>query len=118
MGTNLTPTVDPSELGFDPDRLERIGAHFRTYVDDGRLPGWAIAVSRRGEIVYHDAYGKRDVAADKPIEDDTIYRFFSMTKPMTSVAIMMLLEEGLVSLDDPVSKYIPSFADQRVFSSG
>lgn len=112
------PTVDPAEFGFDADRLGRITSHFRTYVDDGRLPGWALAVTRRGSVVYHDTYGKRDVATDKPIEHDTIYRFFSMTKPMTSVAIMMLLEEGLLSLDDPVSKFIPAFADQRVYSSG
>ncbi len=118
MGNNLTPTADPTKLGFDPDRLQRIGTHFRTYVDDGRLPGWAIAVTRRGEVVYHDTYGNRDVATGKPIEDNTLYRFYSMTKPITSVAIMMLLEEGKLSLDDPVSTYIPSFADQRVYSSG
>ncbi len=118
MGDNLTPTADPEELGFDSGRLNRIGHHFRGYVDDGRLPGWAVLVSRRGQIVYHDTYGQRDIATGDPIEDDTIYRFFSMTKPVTSVAIMMLLEEGLLSLDDPVAKFIPAFADQRVYSSG
>ncbi len=116
--THHAVTADPSELGFDPARLQRIGDHFRHYVDDGRLAGWSFSISRRGEVAHTDSYGQRNIETGAPIEDDTIYRFYSMTKPVTSVAVMMLFEEGLLSLDDPVAKYIPAFAEQRVYTSG
>lgn len=106
------------DLGFDPDRLARIPAHFKAYVDDGRLPGWQMVVARRGEVVLSEHYGQRDIEAGKPIEPDTLYRIFSMTKPITSVALMMLVEQGRIKLRDPVAKYIPEFADCRVYRSG
>ena len=110
--------VDPSEVGFDPQRLARIEQHFAKYVDDGRLPGWHIAVSRGGKRVYSTSYGHADVENGKPIADDTIYRIYSMTKPICAVAALMLWEEGLFEMHDQVKWFIPSFADQKVFRSG
>lgn len=114
----LQPDLDPDELGFDPGRLARLSAHFRRYVDDGRLPGWSLAVSRAGEVAYLDTYGHRDREAGLPVELDSIYRIYSMTKPVTSVAAMMLYEEGAFELTDPVSRFIPSFEQLRVYRSG
>jgi CubicO group peptidase (beta-lactamase class C family) len=111
-------TAEPKDLGFDADRLARITTHFKAYVDDGRLPGWAIAVSRNGETPYLETYGKRDLESGAPVELDTVYRFFSMSKPITSVAAMILFEEGKLELTDPVSKFVPAFADTRVYSKG
>jgi CubicO group peptidase (beta-lactamase class C family) len=110
--------IDPTEAGFDADRLARIDAHFARYVDDGRLPGWQVVVSRAGRVVHASTYGRRDIAADLPFADDTIVRIFSMTKPITSVAAMMLYEEGAFQLKDPVSDFIPEFADTPVYRSG
>ena len=110
--------VDPAEVGFSGERLGRIDRHFAKYVDDGRLPGWLIAVARHGKIVHLSTYGHRDVEAGLPVELDTVFRIYSMTKPVTSVAAMALYEEGAFELNDPVSNFIPSFADVRVFTGG
>lgn len=110
--------VDPAELGFDASRLSRIDSHFARYVDDGRLAGWSVAVARRGRLAHVSHYGRRDLAEDLPVTDDTVWRIYSMTKPVTSVAALMLWEEGLLELTDPVSRYIPSFADARVYTGG
>ena len=107
-----------SQLGFDPARLARIGRHFAAYVDDGRLPGWQVQVSRRGEIAYRENYGWRDIENKLPVEDDTVFRIYSMTKPITSVAAMILYEEGRFELTDPVAKYLPAFAQMRVLTGG
>jgi CubicO group peptidase (beta-lactamase class C family) len=110
--------VDPGEAGFDAERLQRIDRHFARYVDDGRLPGWLVLVARDGEVVHLSTYGQRDMEAGLPVEVDTRWRIFSMTKPITSVAAMLLYEEGGFELKDPVSRYIPSFEDVRVYRSG
>jgi CubicO group peptidase (beta-lactamase class C family) len=110
--------VAADEVGFDPDRLKRIDTHFARYVDDGRLPGWLIAVARAGRIAHLSTYGQRDVEGGLPVELDTIFRIYSMTKPITSVAAMMLYEEGAFELKDPVSAFIPAFKDQRVYRAG
>jgi CubicO group peptidase (beta-lactamase class C family) len=110
--------VDPAEVGMDAGRLARIGTHFRRYVDAGLLPGWSLAVARQGRIAHLDTYGHRDIEAGAAMELDSIVRIFSMTKPITSVAAMMLWEEGAFELKDPVSHFIPSFADARVWRSG
>ena len=110
--------VDAEEVGFDAQRLARIDEHFKTYVDDGRLPGWLVLVSRAGKIAHLSTYGKRDEEAGLPVEEDSLFRVYSMTKPITSVAAMMLYEEGAFQLTDPVSKFIPSFANLRVFRGG
>jgi len=116
--TELKVEVDPAEVGFDPARLERIDEHFRRYVDDGRLPGWLITVSRQGRLAHVSAYGSRDMEAGLPVETGTLWRIYSMTKPVTSVAAMMLYEEGAFELTDPVQNFIPSFGDVRVYAGG
>ena len=114
----LKVEVDPAEVGLAPDRLERIGRHFARYVDDGRLPGWLITVNRRGRLAYVASYGSRDLESGRPVEPGTTWRIYSMTKPITSVAAMLLWEEGGFELNDPVSRYIPAFENVRVFTGG
>ncbi len=111
-------TVDPASLGFDVSRLARLDAHFERYVDDGRLTSYHLAVTRHGEVAHNSSYGYRDREAQIPVSPDTIWRIFSMTKPIVSVAAMMLWEEGLFELKDPVSNFIPEFADQKVWRAG
>ena len=114
----LEAQADPAEAGFDKGQLARIDRHFARYVDDGRLPGWLLTVSRHGRLVHVSSYGLRDIEAGLPVETGTLWRIFSMTKPVTSVAAMMLYEEGAFELTDPVSAFIPSFADARVYAGG
>jgi CubicO group peptidase (beta-lactamase class C family) len=114
----LKAEVDPAEVGLDADRLRRIDDRFATYVDDGGLAGWLLTVSRHGKLAHVSAYGQRNREEGLPVEPDTLWRIFSMTKPITSVAAMMLYEEGALQLTDPVSKFIPSFADLRVYAGG
>jgi CubicO group peptidase (beta-lactamase class C family) len=118
MTSDLTVDTDPAQAGFDGDRLHGIDNFFNRYVDDGKLPGWSALVARRGKIVHLARGGRRDVEADRPVEFDTVFRIYSMTKPITSVAVMMLFEQGAFELTDPVSRFIPSFADARVFVGG
>jgi CubicO group peptidase (beta-lactamase class C family) len=110
--------AEPGEVRLDPGRLQRIDRHFARYVDDGRLPGWLITVSRYGRLAYVASYGSRDVEAGLPAGTDTVWRIYSMTKPITSVAAMLLYEEGGFELTDPVSSFIPSFAGARVYAGG
>ena len=114
----LDNTPDPAVLGFDPDRLQRIDEHFARYVDDGRLAGWQVAVMRDGQLAHHSTYGKRNLETDTDWTPDTIARLYSMSKPITSVAAMILHEEGRFQLKDPVSKFIPSFAETPVYRGG
>jgi CubicO group peptidase (beta-lactamase class C family) len=114
----LQVEVEAAEVGMDAGRLARIDRHFSQYVDDGRLPGWLIAVSRRGRVVHLGRYGMRDRDQSLPVEVDTIWRLASMTKPITSVAAMMLYEEGAFELKDPIERWIPSFQDMRVYRGG
>lgn len=116
--SDLKAEVDPEEVGFDAERLNRIEEHFRSYVDDGRLPGWLVTVARGGRMVYVASHGKRDLEAALPVRSDTIWRIYSMTKPITSLAAMMLWEEGRFDLNDPVDAYIPSFRNGRVYTGG
>src|SRR5580704_4621958 len=104
--SELKTEAEPAEVGLDPDRLRRIDRHFARYVDDGRLPGWLVAVSRNGRLAYLATYGKRDLESGAPVERDTLFRIYSMTKPITSVAAMMLYEEGVFELTDPVGDFI------------
>src|SRR3954454_11513116 len=116
--TVLRPDTDPAEAGFDAERLERIDRHFDRYVDDGRLPGYLALVARGGRVVHVASAGKRDLESGAPVEPDTLWRIYSMTKPITTVAAMMLWEEGAFELKDPVARFIPSFADARVYVRG
>jgi CubicO group peptidase (beta-lactamase class C family) len=104
--------------GLDETRLGRIAAHFDHYVEDGRLPGWMALVHRDGEVAYQHGSGLRDVEAGLPVEPDTLWRIYSMTKPITSVAAMMLWEEGRFELKDPIARFLPEFEAPRVYRGG
>jgi CubicO group peptidase (beta-lactamase class C family) len=114
----LEVEVEAGQVGFDAGRLDRIDRHFARYVDDGRLPGWLVLVSRRGRIVHLATCGRRDLEADLPVEPDTRFRIYSMTKPVTAVAAMQLYEQGAFALKDPVAAFIPAFADLAVYRGG
>lgn len=111
--TVLQP-VAAEQVGFSPERLKRIDENINSWMNDGRLNGAVALIVRNGKIVYHKAFGYDDLEKTKPIRTDNIYRIASQTKAITSVAIMMLYEEGKFLLDDAVSRYIPEFAKQQV----
>ncbi|MBN1579597.1 MAG: beta-lactamase family protein [Anaerolineae bacterium] len=108
-------TVSPSSVGLSPERLKRVDRTMERYVQEGKLSGILNLVARRGQVAHLEKRGWMDVEAQKPIEFDTLFRIYSMTKPITSVAVMILYEEGHFFLTDPVAKYIPAFEDTRVF---
>lgn len=108
------PLAAPEEVGISSERLARIGKLFQGYVDDGGLAGAVAMVARNGRLVYADRWGMRDVQANDPLEEDDIFGICSMTKPVTSVAVMMLHEEGHFLLTDPVARYLPEFRGLRV----
>jgi CubicO group peptidase (beta-lactamase class C family) len=107
-------TVKPETVGLSSDRLERIGAAVQRNIDDKRIAGAVTLVVRRGQIAWFKAQGMEDREAGKGMRPDTIFRICSMTKPITSVAVMMLYEEGNFLLEDPVSKYLPEFKNAKV----
>jgi len=113
------PVASPRSLGFDADRLARIDRFLaERYVDPGLLPCAQLLVARRGELVHRTVLGHASLEKKQRLADDTIFRIYSMTKPVTSVAFMMLVEEGRIAIDDPVAKWIPSWRDQAVYRSG
>src|SRR5271166_5373492 len=114
----IAPELDPSDVGLDQVRLASISTHFARYVEDRKLPGFLAVVTRGGKVAYVVRRGFRDLENDLPVEADTIFRIYSMTKPVTSVAAMMCYEEGLFALDEPVSKFLPEFDETRVFVGG
>jgi CubicO group peptidase (beta-lactamase class C family) len=110
--------VKPEEVGLSSARLGRIGDHLQRYIDAGKLTGTLVLVARRGRIAYLDPRGHLEIEKRRPVAPDSIFRIYSMTKPIVSVGLMMLWEQGRFQLDDPVSKFIPSWKDQRVFVGG
>jgi CubicO group peptidase (beta-lactamase class C family) len=108
------PRTKPEEVGMSSERLARIRPAMQRYLEQQLIPGAVTLVARHGRVVHLDAIGLRDVEAGNPMTADTIFRIASMTKPITSVALMMLFEEGHFLLSDPVSKWIPEFADPKV----
>src|SRR5580704_4832889 len=108
------PQARPESLGLSPARLQRMSDAFKREIDKGTLPGATVMVARRGQVGWFDALGKQSPAASAPMAHNTIFRIFSMTKPIVSVGIMMLLEEGHFTLNEPVAKFIPEFANQKV----
>lgn len=108
------PTAKPESVGLSAERLERIGTAVQHSIDDKRIAGAVTLVARRGHVVWFKPQGMADREAGKPMRSDTIFRICSMTKPITSVAVMMLYEEGHFLLDDPVSKYLPEFRNPKV----
>jgi len=116
----LAPTpASPESAGMSKASFDRLEEHLkRRYIDAGRFPGTQLLVFRRGKIVHSAVQGFADVERKAPVKDDTIFRIYSMTKPITSVAFMMLFEEGRVALDEPVHKYIPEWKNLGVFQAG
>ena len=108
----------PGELGFSTSRLERINTWMQKYIDDGKLPGATTLVARHGKIAFCETMGYGDLEEKKPLARDSILRFYSMSKPITAVAVMMLYEQGLFQLDEPLSAFIPSFQSMQVYQSG
>jgi CubicO group peptidase (beta-lactamase class C family) len=104
----------PAGAHFSKEKLERIGEYFRNEIATGKIPGAVLLIQQHGKPVYLESFGVRDVATRLPITEHTIFRLYSMTKPITSVAAMMLIDQGRLKLDDPLSKYIPSFANAKV----
>jgi CubicO group peptidase (beta-lactamase class C family) len=116
----LAPTpASPETAGMSKAALDRIEEHLKQrYIEPGRFPGTQLMVYRRGKVVHSTVQGYADVERKVPVKDDTIFRIYSMTKPITSVAFMMLVEEGRVALDEPVHKYIPEWKNLGVFQAG
>lgn len=117
--TDKTPEVTgPEAVGMSSERLTALDGYMQRYVDDELLAGLQLLVSRRGETVYFNTVGMAEIDSNTPMADDFIFRIYSMTKPITSVAVMMMYEEGKFLLTDPVSKYLPEMAKLRVYESG
>jgi CubicO group peptidase (beta-lactamase class C family) len=112
--TPSLPHAKPEAIGLSATRLQRMSDGFKREVDKGTLPGATVMVARRGQIGWFDAIGRQSPAASAPMAHDSIFRIFSMTKPIVSIGIMMLVEDGHFILNDPVAKFIPEFADQKV----
>ena len=111
--------LQPTAAGFDATRLDRIAAHLdRHYIQPGKIAGCQVAVGRRGHLAYYTSLGRRDRERDVAMGDDTIFRIYSMTKPITSIALMQLFEQGMFQLDDPVARVVPSWRNHRVWVSG
>jgi len=104
----------PPGAHFNPQKLERVGEYFRDQIANGKIPGAILLIEQHGKPVYHEFFGVQDVVSKQPMTDQTIFRLFSMTKAITSVAAMMLVDEGKLPLEDPIAKYIPSFANVKV----
>jgi CubicO group peptidase (beta-lactamase class C family) len=114
----LPDSVAPHEQGFSSERLSLIDGYLQGYVDQEKLAGSSFAVMRRGDLVYYNAFGDARMESRQAMQADTIHRIYSMSKPITSVALLTLYEQGKFQLDDPLEKYLPEFADMRVFTSG
>jgi CubicO group peptidase (beta-lactamase class C family) len=104
----------PPGAHFNPQKLERVGEYFRDQIANGKIPGAILLIQQHGKPVYHEFFGVQDLVSKQPMTDQTIFRLFSMTKAITSVAAMMLVDEGKLPLEDPIAKYIPSFANVKV----
>jgi CubicO group peptidase (beta-lactamase class C family) len=108
------PAATPGSVGLSAERLQRLRTVMQRYVDDGRVAGIVTYVARNGRVAHHEAFGRADVEANLPMNKDSIFRIASQTKAFTSVAAMMLVEEGMLGLTDPVSRYMPAFAKTTV----
>ncbi|MHB8269437.1 serine hydrolase domain-containing protein [Bradyrhizobium sp.] len=108
------PEARPESLGLSPTRLARMSDAFKREIDKGTIPGVTVMVARRGQIGWFEALGRQDPARSAPMTRDSIFRIYSMTKPIVSIGIMQLVEDGYLLLSEPLTKYIPEFADQKV----
>jgi len=114
LAADPLPTSSPERIGLSAERLARIDELMERYVDDGSMPGALGMIARRGRVGYFETWGMRDREAGKPMTPDTIFRIYSMSKPITTVAVMILFEEGHFMLRDPIGKFIPELADMEV----
>jgi CubicO group peptidase (beta-lactamase class C family) len=112
------PAAKPEQVGLSSQRLERVSQVFKSQVDRGRFPGAVVVIARKGKIAYFETFGRRDPLSTAPMPKDAIFRLYSMTKPFTSVAAMMLVEDGKLTLADPVSKFFPQLATLQVAVAG
>jgi len=110
--------VNPETLGLSSTRLARIGTHLQRYVDAGKIAGALALVARRGQVAYLEPFGHLEIERRRPVTPDSIWRIYSMTKPITSVGLMMLYEEGRFQLDDPVHRFIPAWQNLRLYVGG
>ena len=110
------PRAVPEDMGMSTARLERMTPVMQGYVDNGKIPCALTMIARGGRLVHFEKFGTQDVAAKKPVDFDTIFRLYSMTKPITSIAVMMLYEEGHFQLTTPVSEFVPAFKDMKVYT--
>src|SRR5512136_2985557 len=117
-GAKEIPIVLPDKEGFSADRLARLNAKMHGYVDQGSTAGVITLIARHGKIIHFDVYGKADIEAGTPMRANSLFRMYSMTKPVTSTALLILYEEGKFQLDDPLDKYFPEFKDLKVYVSG
>ncbi|MEO0734097.1 MAG: serine hydrolase domain-containing protein, partial [Bacteroidota bacterium] len=108
------PTASPESQGFDPERLQRLNNYMQQLVDDGVLPNAQTLVLRGGQLIHRGTFGYSDLEQKTPARPDDIYRIASQTKALVTVALMMEFEKGKFLLEDPVSRYIPAFAEMRV----
>ncbi|MDP6094508.1 MAG: serine hydrolase domain-containing protein [Gammaproteobacteria bacterium] len=108
------PTAEPESLGMSSKKLDEIKTQLQPLIDEKKVPGFITVVARQGKVVHFEAFGSMDVERKKAMQADTIFRMYSMTKPVTGAAVMILVQEGKINLKDPVSKYIPEFADMKV----
>ena len=112
--TATLPTAQPEDVGMSGERLKRVSAHLKRYIDQGDIAGAVSLVARKGRIVHFEAQGLADLDSKRPMQRDAIFQLFSMTKPVASLAAMMLLEEGRYLLDDPISNFLPEFKEMKV----
>ena len=110
------PTANPESVGLSSERLELVTDALQAHIDAGHMAGIVAAVVRDGRLVYMEALGQADIEAARPMPENAIFRLYSMARSITSLAAMILWEEGAFQLDDPISRYLPQFADQRVFA--
>ncbi len=107
-------TATPEQVGMSSERLAKIATVFKKEISDGKFPGAVIAIARKGKVVYFESFGSRDAASSQPMSKDAIFRIYSMTKPLVSVAAMILMEDGRLQLTDPIAKFLPAFAKMQV----
>jgi CubicO group peptidase (beta-lactamase class C family) len=112
----LMPAPNPDALGFDPQRLARLDAYMGKAVADGRVAGMITLLARHGQVVAEKSYGAKSLATNAPMTRDTIFRLYSMSKPVTGVAMMLLFEEGKWRLDDPITRFVPEFKELKVMN--
>ncbi len=117
VGSCETKIASLDSVGISEDSLKIATQKLHDYVDKGHLPGTFVRIIKEGKVVYNDLYGFVDIEKNKPVKEESLYRIFSMTKPITAVAIMTLQDQGMLKLDDKVSKYIPEFANTQVYKN-